>query len=1257
MKKILLLATLVLGMVSCMKDQSLDANLVGDGNFVLSVALPNEATRAAGEDSALGAIDNRLDLANVYDIRYILEVFDANKTLAKRIVKFEDTAIETTFELRLIPGRHYSFVVWADFVERDAEGNVTMQHYDVSKLREIKVVGTQNAMDESRDAYTAVFNTADKGEKFSSASTISMELRRPFAKLRVVTNDMQEIYSKLQSAKVVYTSQIYKKYDALTTEPSNAERVEKEYNFDATTAYKNEAADDCPTKTLFADYLLGTETGSVQFTLDVKDNTEETIPTIAFNTNIPVERNYLTTIYGPVLTDFNKVTVTIDDNFAQPETVVEQFAGKYNDTLVLSTGTYIFKNLIVETESANAVVVEENANAVVDLVGFARIQSAGKAIYVPASSTLTINGLSATRSAKNGVLEVVGGSGVNSDVNGSAIAVDGKLFINDIASLTAKGYGKCGYGIGGINGEIVIENTTIDYVSGGYVQPLFISDLKYGKSEPEGAAAIGGKKIVINNSVITKAEGGSKAAAIGNRYWESAEVVITNSWLGDIFGGNASAAIGGSRYSSDEATHHEVKVTIENSTIVNAVGGQYGAGIGAGYDTHCQAGGEGSTAVNHIVILKSNVTAQGGQYAAGIGTGFHAAVLTGSIDEESVVNATAGERFYKGTYTYAQHIGYGVVDPAREYLNVEVEFKVNNEVIEKPSVYAGVNEVRNVEEFQTALNGVKAGDNLIVFVENIEGDATVYQIENANVIVDGNAKKYDGTISIEGNNRGTGAETLLIKSVNFETAYAESKSKYFILGLTEGNSYPHNITVDGCSFKNTMDGYTVAGMSFNQFYNLKVVNCESTNLHSLLQAQSCDNTVVVDGVTINGKNGISFGNTMNATIKNSAIEAVGYGVRSDATDAREVSLTVEDCNIKAYIPVVARKLNNTNVKNFNLTIAGTNNFVGETKYQIALGANEFEEGVEPVAPVSEYTLTGTENYVVFPAPPVAMIGTTEYTSIDDAIANWTNGTTLTLVADVTLNDVITLKSTEHHILNLGTYTMTAAEGKDAFVIKACGTGDAERNAITIKADATNPGCIDAGNKCIVYYKYADGGISGNDRPIIKIEGGVFNGSTSSWGTAGIYVIGSAARKAATINISGGTFNCSINGSGKSKLIISGGLFHHSVGSQGDSTALRLISGGTFKTLGFMTADSNNTKFWFGTSMGNSNVGLYINDDNYLVVGGPVITEFGDKFAAKATNATKWSSYLQYSSAAANGLYYTNAEMAIKKHGEANVVLK
>ena len=64
---------------------------------------------------------------------------------------------------------------------------------------------------------------------------------------------------------------------------------------------------------------------------------------------------------------------------------------------------------------------------------------------------------------------------------------------------------------------------------------------------------------------------------------------------------------------------------------------------------------------------------------------------------------------------------------------------------------------------------------------------------------------------------------------------------------------------------------------------------------------------------------------------------------------------------------------------------------------------------------------------------VAKVGNTEYATIDEAIANWTNGTTLTLLADVTLSDVIKLSSTEHHILDLGTYTMTAGVKKNSML--------------------------------------------------------------------------------------------------------------------------------------------------------------------------------------------------------------------------------
>ena len=286
----------------------------------------------------------------------------------------------------------------------------------------------------------------------------------------------------------------------------------------------------------------------------------------------------------------------------------------------------------------------------------------------------------------------------------------------------------------------------------------------------------------------------------------------------------------------------------------------------------------------------------------------------------------------------------------------------------------------------------------------------------------------------------------------------------------------------------------------------------------------------------------------------------------------------------------------------------------------------------------------TEGKFIVNDQPVAKVGNVGYGTIDEAVAAWTNNTTLTLCEDVTLSDVVTLKSTEHHILNLGTYTLTAASGKNAIEIIAYGTGDAERSAITIKADAANPGGINAGTKSIVYYDFSKGQISGNDRPIIKIEGGVFTGSTSSINYNGngggiFFKGGSAARQAATVNISGGTFNCSILGTSKSKLLISGGLFNSGVSSQGDGTALRLISGGTFKSLGFMTADDKNTKFWIGTQMATSDVGVYVNKDGYLVVGGPVITEPGDRFETEAKPYSSWSSLLKYSSAATYDLYY------------------
>ena len=290
---------------------------------------------------------------------------------------------------------------------------------------------------------------------------------------------------------------------------------------------------------------------------------------------------------------------------------------------------------------------------------------------------------------------------------------------------------------------------------------------------------------------------------------------------------------------------------------------------------------------------------------------------------------------------------------------------------------------------------------------------------------------------------------------------------------------------------------------------------------------------------------------------------------------------------------------------------------------------------------------------------VAKVGNTEYATIDEAIANWGTGegNTLTLLSNVTLSDVIKLKSTEHHYLNLSTYTMTACSDKNAIEIVAYGNGSAEQGALTITADAATPGGINAGRKSCIYYNYSEGETSGDDRPIIYIKGGVFTGSTTTVieqnylgviGQSGIFTRGKESRKAATLNISGGTFNCTVYGAVKSKLIVSGGVFNYSVGSKGDSTANRTISGGKFKG-GFSFMTYGDGKLTFG------NVGVYVDKAGYLCFGGNPITELSSKYQAvnKNVKINDYSfidgfsrvCYLEYTTAKANGLYYEDASMA------------
>ncbi|MBO7285800.1 MAG: FimB/Mfa2 family fimbrial subunit [Alistipes sp.] len=350
--KFLALAALILCMVSCQTNfvdgVEVDAN--GEAAVTLQVGLPEDVTRTVSYgNSGIGAIGN-LDLENNWDIRYILEVYDSNGTLAKeRMINREDASTKTSFSLRLIPGRQYRFVVWADFIPESQVGEGDY-HYNTNDIRRILLNNAQLLNDESRDAYTGYVDV----DNFKSSSSIALTLKRPFAKLRVVTTDMKHLYTKLVSSKVVYTSKIYTQFNAYSSEKiedskiSGLEKVVNYSEYDYNETY-NETGD----KTLFADYLFGSENGTVMFTLDVTDNTSYDIPTVNFNTNIPVDRNHLTTIKGNILTDANEITVTIQENFDDfnewPSTDVEklEYAAMFGGEVTLADDVTVSEGLIV----------------------------------------------------------------------------------------------------------------------------------------------------------------------------------------------------------------------------------------------------------------------------------------------------------------------------------------------------------------------------------------------------------------------------------------------------------------------------------------------------------------------------------------------------------------------------------------------------------------------------------------------------------------------------------------------------------------------------------------------------------------------------------------------------------------------------------------------------------------------------------------------------------------------------------------------
>ena len=597
--RFLALAALVLGMVSCQQDVELATPQGGEVDFQLKVDAVELSTRAgqdgaadtqAAHDSAFGAIDylQATDAADAYrvdwtevDLRYSLEVYDkaADYTNAvpvkDRQVVIVDKYEPVVFDLRLVPNREYHFVVFADFVadgeaDKVVDSSITYQaelglrHNIGANLGDI-TIKDDAINDERGDAYFAT-----KDITISNSAAQDIVLKRPYGKLRVIATDLAELNLNVDPAavKVEYTAFHANKFNAVTGKIDGAytEKVytnvyneisKEDVSKHVYTGYYESLTSENANKevrhthlTLFTDYILANpEQSTLHFTMSVYDDAAmadvNLIKATTFNTEIPVQRNYLTTIIGNVLTTATEVEVTIDDNFINPD-----------------------KEHIVDASLEDQLAAGANKKElVIDLTADVMWETGaahGSTPLIPADAVtekVTING--------NGYKFIATGAGVGP----IGLANGGKLIFNDVVVVDqTESYaeGSWEFGYLEMTGKLEFNDCVIDNTIALDGEEVVFNNCRFndkvfkGTDGQEYAAWVSNGKAYFNNCDFYGARGVKVHEAYGS---EVEEVVIDNCRFHNLTK-KPGVAIG--------TVNAATKIVIKNSTFENCQPGDQG---------------------------------------------------------------------------------------------------------------------------------------------------------------------------------------------------------------------------------------------------------------------------------------------------------------------------------------------------------------------------------------------------------------------------------------------------------------------------------------------------------------------------------------------------------------------------------------------------------------------------------------------------------------------------------------------------------
>ena len=877
-------------------------------------------------------------------------VYDATGVELHALTKTDATINgSTTVKLQLTTGNTYSVIFWAA-----APG----APYSVDFENKTMTVDYSAAVsnDEARDAFYAY-----KTFTVNGAQSETIELKRPFAQLNIGTGDYAAStnagYTPTKSA--VTVKNIYKTLDLVEGEVSESVEVA----FASADINKNETFPVAGYEYLAMNYLLVSkdkEVVDVEFTF--ADGADAKTRTVG---SVPVQRNYRTNIYGNILTSEVDIKVEIKPEYETPDNLVYVWDGTEVSEPKVSDDNDNIYEIVYASELAwlaaavNGDLTEEYTRSNVAANDFKGktfvltqdIDLGGKE-WTPIGNSNNI--FKGTFDGDNHVVKNLKITGKNSNVGLFGVTHDGE--IKNLVVENAEVSGRLNVGV--VAGQPYTSKYTNITVKG-HVE---VNGMAY-------VGAVGGKNAYADWTNITvEADETSyvKANSVENG-------TAYRTYVGGVCGFNGE---GGHTFSNITSN-----IKVEGSTC--DVGGLFGI---AHYDNkfvNCVCTGN--------VEIFAAEEAEEAQEIGGIAgvwhnaTGYSVTMTDCSFTGTLTTNIKGVEFYYNGLV-------------GKPYGDGEGKLTID-----------GKQYVATAAQLQVAINSAE-GETTLYLGYDIVGDVTVVQKPGVKINIDGENHKFNGSIKVHSNSNYYADAALTVKNVNFETSAA---SVNVIEALENGSQrYSSNITVENCKFTATGEAVnTSVAVQVKATRGVTVTDCTATNMHSLIQAQSCDTgDVKVLNCTVNGKNGVAFKQVKSATVEGTTITALAYGIRFDG-NIDNYGIVVKNNNITADQPLIVRKMTG---KNNTITLEGENTLSTEAEYQVVI--TNGSDDAEYVKPTGTYTLTGADNYTVFPAPfPVA--------TWDEFTAALAAGETdIKLTADITYDANYQLQKSV--ILNLGGYSMT-----------------------------------------------------------------------------------------------------------------------------------------------------------------------------------------------------------------------------------------